>query len=232
VRLTLQTHLINDVAVIRCQGRIVYGAEVDALLVEFEKQTELRKKFVLQLAEADYIDSSGLGALVRQLGMLRATGGDLKLCESSPFVQQVLEVTGLLSVLPTYSSEREAVEAFSSLSRSPQEALGSSSLRILCVDNSRDLLAYLTALLKRSGYEVLTSRFLAEAATIVDVTQPHMVICGPGVPGLPTGAAAIEKFRRSGPHVQILQLPSDFSTSEAGQAGVDLVNRVQALLRT
>jgi hypothetical protein len=50
--------------------------------------------------------------------------------------------------------------------------------------------------------------------------------------GLPTAAAALEKFRQSGPDVQVLHLPSDFSTAEAGQAGVDLVNRVQSLLTT
>jgi stage II sporulation protein AA (anti-sigma F factor antagonist) len=232
VRLTLQTHLTEDVVVIRCQGRITYGTEVDALQVELEKQTELRKKVVVHLAEADYIDSSGLGALVRQLGMLRAAGGDLKLCQLSPFALQVLEVTGLLSVLPTYPSEREAIEAFSMVERFPQEALGSSKTRILCVDASRDLLAYVTALLKRSGYEVLTSRYVAEAVTLVNVTRPRMVICGPGVLGLPTGAAAVEKFRQSGPNVQILHLPSDFSTAGAGQAGVDLVNRVRTLLAT
>ena len=47
-----------------------------------------------------------------------------------------------------------------------------------------------------------------------------------------TMTAALEKFRQSGPNVQVLHLPSDFSTAEAGQAGVDLVNRVQSLLKT
>jgi hypothetical protein len=50
--------------------------------------------------------------------------------------------------------------------------------------------------------------------------------------GLPTAEAALEKFRQSGPNVQILLLPSGFSTADAGQAGVDLVNRVQSLLTT
>jgi hypothetical protein len=50
--------------------------------------------------------------------------------------------------------------------------------------------------------------------------------------GLPRGEAALEKFRQSGTNVQILLLPPGFSTAEAGQAGVDLVNRVQSLLTT
>jgi hypothetical protein len=42
--------------------------------------------------------------------------------------------------------------------------------------------------------------------------------------------SAIEKFRQSAPNVRLLQLPPDFSTSEAEQAGSELVNRLRALL--
>jgi anti-sigma B factor antagonist len=239
MRLTLQSQLMQDVVVIRCQGRIVAGDEVEALQAELEKQTKIPgtkllkvKRVVLQLAEADYIDSSGLAALVRLFGVLRAAGGGLKLCQLSPHVLRVLQVTNLLSLFLTYSSEREAIEAFSNASRSAHETLGSSGTRIVCIDSSSDLLAYLSVLLKRSGYEVFTTRHLADAMTLVHATRPRVVICGPGIMGLPTGTAAVAQFRQSGPNVQILFLPSDFSTAEAGQAGVDLVKRVQSMLTT
>jgi anti-sigma B factor antagonist len=211
MRLTLQSQLFDDVVVIRCQGR---------------------KKVVLQLANVDYVDSSGLGALLRMFSVLRAAGGDLKLCEVSPLVLQVLKITNLLTVFVTYPSAKEAIEAFSKSPRYVQDTSGSSKTRILCIDTSRDLLAYVKALLKRSGYEVFTSRYLGEALTLVSVTRPDVVICGADILGLPTGQAAVEKFRQSGPNVQILHLPADFSTAEAGQAGVDLVNRLQSLLAT
>jgi DNA-binding response OmpR family regulator len=102
----------------------------------------------------------------------------------------------------------------------------------VCVDASSNLLAGLSALLTRSGYEVLVTRYVGEAATLVKAIKPRLVICGPGILTLPTGPAAVEKFRQSGPDVQIMHLPSDFSTAEAGQAGADLVNQVQALLTT
>jgi CheY-like chemotaxis protein len=172
-----------------------------------------------------------LGALVRELGVLRAAGGDLKLCQLSPFLLEVLQITNLLSIFPAYPSEREAIEAFSRTRRSSPDALESSRTSILCIDTSPDLLAYLSALLKGAGYEVFTSRFLGEATTLANVVRPNVVICGPGLLGLPTGAEAVDKFRQSGPNVQILHLSPDFSTAEAGLAGVDLVNRVQSLLR-
>jgi anti-anti-sigma factor len=91
MRLTLQSQLMDDVVVIRCQGRITLGAEVDALEAELEKQTKIPgtdsrvvKQVVLQLAGADCIDSSGLGALVRMFGVLRANGGALNLMRVVP----------------------------------------------------------------------------------------------------------------------------------------------------
>jgi anti-anti-sigma factor len=228
MRLTLNSQLIEDVVVVRCQGRIVAGAEADALQGELDKQTVNRKWVVLHLEEVDYIDSRGLGALLRTFGALRATGGSLQLCQVSPAVLKVLTITKLLSVLPIHSSESEAIAACGR--RAPHEALDFSRPRIVCMDTSRDLLAFVRALLTSSGYEVHTAANLADAKNLVSAMKPKVVICGAGLMGLPTAAAALEKFRQSGPSVQVLHLPSDFSTAEAGQAGVDLVNRVQSLL--
>jgi anti-sigma B factor antagonist len=239
MRLTLQSQLMDDVAVIRCQGHITLGAEVNALQAELEKQTRIPgtdilvvKQVVLQLAGTDYIDSSGLGALVLMFGVLRASGGGLKLCELSPSVLRVFQLTKLESLIPTYGSEREAIQAFSSAPRASGEQLGPAKTKIVCVDPSSNLLAGLSALLTRSGYEVLITRHVGEAATLVKAIRPQLVICGPGILTLPTGEAAVEKLRQSGRNTQMLQLPSDFSSAEAGQAGADLVNQVRVLLTT
>jgi len=236
MRLTLQSQTMDEVVVIRCRGRIVAGAETEALQVELERQTQIPgtnlltvKWVVLQLAEVDYIDSSGLGTLVRMFGVLRAAGGGLKLCQVSPVVLQVLQVTKLLSILPTHPSEEEAIDAF--YSRSPDQAVESSRTKIVCIDPSRDLLAYVRALLTSSGYEVHTAANLADAKSLVSAMNPKVVICGAGMLGLPTGEAVVEGFRQR-PNLQVLRLPADFSTADAGQAGTDLVNRVHSLLTT
>jgi anti-sigma B factor antagonist len=137
--------------VIRCRGRMVSGAEVGSLQSELQKLTEFRKRVVLQLAEADYIDSAGLGALVRLFGVLRAAGGDLKLCQLSSFVLQVLRVSNLLSIFRTYASEKEAIEAFSERARYPKEACRPSRTGIVCIDTSSDLLAYVNVQIAKFG---------------------------------------------------------------------------------
>jgi anti-anti-sigma factor len=228
MQLTLENQKIGDVVVIRCQGRIVVGAEIRSLQLELETLTRVTKKVVLQLEEVSFIDSAGLGALVRLFGVLRAQGGDLKLCQLSPFLLQVLQVTNLLRIFPICASESEAIQAFSEGRQFLQETFGGSRTRIVCTDTSSDLLAYLSALLKRSGYEVFTTRQPSDAIMFVRVTGPRFLICGPGIQ---TNESAMKGFREitSKTNVQLLLLPSGFSTAEAGQAGIDLVDRIRLL---
>src|ERR1700674_807932 len=148
MQLTLQNQKIGDVVVIRCQGRIVAGPEISSLQLEIETLTRMTKKVVLQLEKVSFIGSAGLGALVRLFGVLRANGGDVKLCQLSPFLMQVLQVTNLLGILPSYASESAAIQAFSAGLRPAEETSGASRPRIVCADTSNDLLAYLRALLK------------------------------------------------------------------------------------
>ena len=227
MELSLQNQKIGDVVVIRCHGRIVVGAEITALQLELEKLTLLTKKVVLQMGEVSFIDSVGLGALVRQFGVLQAKGGDLKLCQVSPFLLQVLQVTNLLRIFHIYPSEAEAIQAFSKCPQFHEETFGDSRTRIVCIDSSHDLLAYLSALLKRSDYEVITTRNPSDALLFVRVARPRLLICGPG---MQTNESAMRGFTEINKKVQLLLLPSDFSTAEAGQAGIDLIDRIQVLL--
>ena len=226
----------NKVAVIRCKGRITLGPEVDALESEVEKQTKVDganllrvKRVVLQLAETDFIDSSGLGSLVRLFGVFRSAGGGLKLCQMSDRVLKVIQTTNLTAVFPPYPSEAQAIGAFSTGEHTHVDhQITPSKTRIVCVDTSKDLLAGLKALLTRSGYEVLTTRYLGEAVTLVKVTGPGLVICGPGLMAVSGAPGVIENWKKSG-KLGVLNLPSDFYTVEAGEAAQDLLSRVQAL---
>ncbi|HTA44106.1 MAG TPA: STAS domain-containing protein [Bryobacteraceae bacterium] len=233
--LTFESQVIDKVVVIRCKGRIALGPEVSELEAEVDRHTRIDgsstfriKLVVLQLEETDFVDSSGLGTLVRLFGILRAAGGGLKICQLSPRVLKVLQMTNLLAVFPAYTSEAQAIEAFSSAPRSPNEKPDLSKIRIVCLDTSKDLLAGLTALLTRSGYEVMSTRYIGEAVTLVKVTRPKVVICGPGIAVVPGSAAVIENLK-SGGKLDVITLPSDFYTAEAGQAGQDLVAQVQSL---
>jgi anti-anti-sigma factor len=229
MQLILQNEYKGDVVVVRCCGRIVTGEEAQFLQSEIDKLKHLTKNVVLNLAEVSYLDSGGLGTLIRMLGRLRFARGDLKICQVPPFVEKVLRLTNLLGVFHLYVSEKEAIEAFSQRPQTPHDAFQSSISRIVCLDNSLELLAYVRVLLQRSGYDVFTTQYLSDALTIAmsKVSPTTLVILGPGVRSKET---AIEKFRESLPNAKVLHLPPDFSTSDADQAGSELVSRVRSLL--
>jgi anti-anti-sigma factor len=228
MQLTLKTERMGRVMLIRCSGRIVTGIETKTLQEEIDKHTLETKKFVLHLAEVKYVDSGGLGAMVRHAGVLRAHHGDLKLCEMSPFVQQVLQATNLMKVFQTYATEKEAVDAFLEGPAHHAASSGSGG-KIICVDTSKDLLAYLNVLLKRSGYEVITAHNLSDAKRLAKATSPNVVVCGPG---FHADEFALEGLRHAAPQAEFLMLASDFSTTDASDAGKDLVDRLSVIFNS
>jgi ABC-type transporter Mla MlaB component/CheY-like chemotaxis protein len=169
---------------------------------------------VLELANVSFIDSAGVGALVRLLGLLRSHGCELSLCQLAPCVERVLQITHLLDVIPTHVSEQEAIRGSQHTSQSEGHASAPAKTKIVCTDGSREVLAYLTTLLECAGYQVLTARHPSDALTLVKVTNAALLICGPG---LQTNQLEIEKSRSGVPVVRLLHLPSDFSTADAGE---------------
>lgn len=72
----------------------------------------------VDLAEMDFIDSSGLQALVAGLKRLREQGGDLGLRAPRPSTRKVLEITGLTSVF-----RLEAIEGAGFIDAAPGRAI-------------------------------------------------------------------------------------------------------------
>ena len=64
LRLSLETRVAEDVTVIRCKGRIAYGAEAAALSGEFAELAPQTRRVVIDLSGVELIDAAGLGALI------------------------------------------------------------------------------------------------------------------------------------------------------------------------
>src|SRR5215467_6739770 len=196
MRLSLQTQHIEHVAVIRCRGRIVSGAEISALQKEIDDAGHAKKRIVLHLADVTFIDSAGLGLLVRMFSRLRNAGGGLKLCELSPVVLKALQITNLHAVMPAYASEREAVEAFALWQHWDPQSPRPPITTVVCVDDSFNVLAYLNALLTQAGYEVFPTRHFNDARTLVSAVRPRVLVLGPGGQA---SEAMVESIRQSVP---------------------------------
>ena len=109
MQLSLQHRQVGDVAVVTCSGRLVAGAEADALLTQIDDLLPLHSRILLHLGDIDYIDSGGLGLLVRCLTRVQNASGQLSLCALSPKVSEVLRITRLDGPLRPYIAEADAI---------------------------------------------------------------------------------------------------------------------------
>ncbi len=115
--LKVTVHNWGEVAILRCQGRIVVGAENAILRTAVLSQRD-SSTLVLDLAQVDCIDAGGLGVLVGLRAGARTNGIQLKLMNVTNRVQQVLELTNLDRVFEICSVEN----TFQLLPRLPQAA--------------------------------------------------------------------------------------------------------------
>jgi anti-sigma B factor antagonist len=105
---------VSDVTILDLSGKMTLG-EGDEML----KQTintllaSGHKKLVLNLENVPYIDSAGLGEVVRTHTTVSRQGGSLKLLNLTKRIEDLLSITKLLTVFDTYDSEAEAIKSFS-----------------------------------------------------------------------------------------------------------------------
>ncbi len=95
--LTFEIERDGDKTVVKCHGRLVAGA-TEELYQEVKQLLPQTKLVVVDLAELTYVDSSGLGTLVRLSAYARKLGCELKLLHLGKQLRNLLKLTNLLSV--------------------------------------------------------------------------------------------------------------------------------------
>ncbi|MGA2856923.1 MAG: anti-sigma factor antagonist [Candidatus Sulfotelmatobacter sp.] len=227
MKLTLETRDVGRVTIVRCQGRIVAGGESEALRAHVAWLLRDRRSIVLHLGEVVFIDSSGLGTMVRTLTSTRQARGDLKLCDVPEHIHKVLQLSHLSKLFDSHASEDHAVAAFY---RAPAQAEQpvAKGRSVLCVDRSADVVTYIRELLRRGGYDVHTSNNLRDALILMRVSRFDLLLVSADM----TASPATEKsFREACAGVPVIELGSEFSTLEAGQATAELMEKIAARLQ-
>jgi anti-sigma B factor antagonist len=95
--LTFEIERDGETAVVKCHGRLVAGA-TEELYQEVKQLLPQTKVVVVDLAELGYVDSTGLGTLVRLHTSARRQGCELRLLHLGKQLRNVLKLTNLLSV--------------------------------------------------------------------------------------------------------------------------------------
>lgn len=117
---TLNTRKVNDVTVLDMSGRLAAGEAVLLLRNTIRRFTEDgSRKFVLNLGQVSYVDSSGLGELIATYTSARNRHGDVKLLNLSKIAKDLLQMTKLLTVFDVYEEENKAVQSLASVKAAP-----------------------------------------------------------------------------------------------------------------
>jgi anti-sigma B factor antagonist len=119
VKMGTDTRQVADVTVVDVSGRITLG-EGNVMLREVVRQLVEagHKKIAMNLHEVGYVDSSGLGELVKAYTTVRNHGGQLKLVNPSKRVQDLLQMTNLSAVFTIEADEASAIQSFSAVPES------------------------------------------------------------------------------------------------------------------
>ena len=225
--LTFESHWAGEVAVVKCAGRIVEGRESAALQKHLTEVIAENPYVVLHLGGIDFIDSSGLGLLLRWLTRSQNAQGQLKVCALSPKISHALKITKMADVVDSYESEADAIAAF--YHRSKTAARPFLDCDILCVHQSADVVAYLRGVLRQASYGVIASDNMPDALTLITATSPKLVVIDAAMRASRDTRAA-DQFNRLVDALPVLELPPDFSGRDAGDAGSELLEQVRVML--
>lgn len=228
MKLALDSRPVGDVLIVECQGRIVAGNEVLRLHAVVGDAIAKYGAIVLHLERVEFIDSSGLGALMRLLQAARAKKGDVKLCRVPANIRKTLEMTHLYSQFEAYDTQEEAITAAYLGSRYSPGLAGDVRPRVLCLYESQDVCAFLRELLCTAGYNPLTALNIDDAKILLKATKAKLVLVSSrmqSVYGKPTRQA----LQEIDPAVAFIALDEDFAAQDPGEAAEKLLHAVHEI---
>ena len=103
----------GDVVILDLKGKILIGEGIDVLRDSINNTiNEQETKVLLNFAEVPYLDSTGLGEVVRSYTSIKKAGGVVKIVNLTNKVKDLLSVTKLITVFETFEDENKATESF------------------------------------------------------------------------------------------------------------------------
>jgi anti-sigma B factor antagonist len=109
----LVSYKVGEVAVVSATGRLTLGEGTSALRTKIRELVDGgSRRIVLDLADLNYMDSSGLGELIAAHTTVTTAGGEIKLLNLAKRLHDLLKLTKLYTVFETFEDEAEAVASF------------------------------------------------------------------------------------------------------------------------
>jgi anti-sigma B factor antagonist len=103
----------DDVLILDVKGKILLGEGDVQLRETIQKKLQAgHRKMILNLGDCPYMDSAGLGEIVRCYTTVSREGGKLKLLNLTARIRDLLMITKLITVFEHFDSEESAVQSF------------------------------------------------------------------------------------------------------------------------
>ncbi len=220
---SLTSRIVGEVAVAECSGRIVAGHDSEVIYCTVREFLEQNLSVVLNLSDVTFIDSSGLGMLVRLVGTTRNKKMRVLFCGMKPAIRKIFDLTALATFFEIRDTEEEALAALSDR-LPPVPASSGIQGGILCVHDSVDVLAYLRESLSRAGCSAQTANTVPDAVIMMKACRPKLLI------GNKRFVTQLDS-RAQDMRISVLEMPEDFSTSEASEALRSLLAQVRLRLQ-
>jgi anti-sigma B factor antagonist len=114
VGMQIDERAVGEVTILDLKGKITLN-EGDEVLKDKINSLIMqgKKKILLNLADVPYIDSAGLGEIVRTYTTVSRQGGQLKLVNLTKRITDLLMITKLLTVFETFEVEQDAIKSYS-----------------------------------------------------------------------------------------------------------------------
>ena len=110
----IEERVVDNVTVLDLKGKLTLGDGDELLKDKINSLIQQeRKNLLLNLEAVPYIDSAGLGEIVRTYTTVSRQGGKLKLVHLTKRITDLLMITKLLTVFETFDSESEAIKSYS-----------------------------------------------------------------------------------------------------------------------
>lgn len=111
----IDERVVGDVTVLDLKGKLTLGEGDQQLRDKVSTMIlEGHKKLLFNLEAVPYIDSAGLGEIVKTYTTVKRQGGSLKLVNLTKRIEDLLLITKLLTVFEVYDNEPDALKSFAS----------------------------------------------------------------------------------------------------------------------
>ncbi|TAK16131.1 MAG: anti-sigma factor antagonist [Acidobacteria bacterium] len=109
----IEQRAVGSVVILDLKGKITLGEGDEALKDKINSLIlQGHKKMLLNFGDVPYIDSAGLGEIVRTYTTVSRQGGQLKLVNLTKRITDLLSITKLLTVFETFDNEAEALKSY------------------------------------------------------------------------------------------------------------------------